>query len=207
MKILNIKSILVLALVFWFCAAAVVFLQQKKISLRFSVYLNSFIGYMLLVPMFAALNFLFKQENGNVLVLFLLVLIWSMDVFAYFTGKMFGKNKLACNVSPGKSWEGFIGALTLTLMLSVAIYYMAANNIIPFLHNITTNGLLVFLPLILVVSGFTVVGDLFESVIKRLNNVKDSGNILPGHGGLLDRLDSLTAAAPIFALIWIYFYV
>ena len=110
------------------------------------------------------------------------------DIGGYFAGRKFGKRKLAPAVSPGKTWEGFSGGLIANLLLGSLIAYLTGSNI----------GLL--LAIVVPTSLFSVLGDLLESMVKRHAGVKDSGVILPGHGGILDRVDSITAAAPVFAL-------
>lgn len=123
--------------------------------------------------------------------MFMFLLVWSADSGAYFVGRKFGKRKMAPNVSPNKSVEGLYGGLTLASFIIIGIqsYYLHVNII----HHI-----LFFILSFLTVLA-SVQGDLFESMIKRRAGVKDSGTILPGHGGVLDRIDSLLAAAPIFA--------
>ena len=124
-----------------------------------------------------------------------MLLIWGADSGAYFAGRAFGKRKLAPKVSPGKSWEGVIGGLLTALVAAViATQWLGA-----------VGGLAGFLALVAVTVFISVLGDLSESLFKRVMALKDSGGILPGHGGVLDRIDSLTAAAPIFALglLWL----
>lgn len=120
---------------------------------------------------------------------YLLMLIWSADVFAYFSGKYLGKNKLAPHVSPGKTWEGVYGALAGTFIGAVIGSFSFGFN---FQQGLMFFGLSIF---VVVISIF---GDLSESLYKRQNKIKDSGNLLPGHGGMLDRVDSLSAAAPFY---------
>jgi phosphatidate cytidylyltransferase len=121
-------------------------------------------------------------------------LVWAADIAAYFAGRRFGKNKLAPSISPGKTWEGVIGAL-----LGVAVYVLLVWAIAG------SPGKLPLIVLLLVASwcwvGLAVIGDLFESAIKRQAGVKDSGALLPGHGGLLDRIDALTSTLPMAALV------
>lgn len=148
-------------------------------------------GVLILVPAWLALIVLHSAENGPASVLFLFVLIWTADTGAYFVGRRFGKRKLAPQVSPGKSWEGALGALALTAMVA----YVGGRWFgVPDAH------LLLFVSLALVTIVFSIAGDLMESLYKRRAGVKDSGHLLPGHGGVLDRIDSMTAAAPVFAL-------
>ena len=130
------------------------------------------------------------ETTGPSLVLFLFVLIWVADSGAYLAGRYLGASRLASRVSPGKSWAGVVGGL-----LSGAALAVAAGQFfgIAFTHNV------LFLLLCLVTVLVSIVGDLAESLFKRLAGVKDSGDLLPGHGGVLDRIDSLTSAAPLFA--------
>lgn len=146
------------------------------------------IGLLTLVPAGIAVLVLHAQERGEWLVLALLLLVATADTGAYFSGRAFGKRKLAPNVSPGKSWEGVIGGLILVSLLAASF-------------SLLTDGpwyqaLAIALP----AAAVSVLGDLLESMLKRHRGVKDSGVILPGHGGVLDRIDGITAAAPIFAL-------
>jgi phosphatidate cytidylyltransferase len=131
---------------------------------------------------------------GNWLIMAVMVLVWGADIGAYFSGKAFGKRKLAPQVSPGKSWEGFFGGMALCLVITLVVGLVR--------HWSAAELLLGLLGAALVVA-ISVVGDLTESLFKRSAGVKDSSNLLPGHGGVLDRIDSLTAAIPVFAvLLW-----
>lgn len=153
-------------------------------------FLRGAMGLMVLVPCWAAINLIRMQQEGLYALLFLFVLIWGADTAAYFTGKRWGKTKLAPLISPGKSWQGLIGAVGFSFLLTLMI--------LGYLHTpVEIWPGAIALSLLTVI--FSVVGDLFESMLKREAGVKDSGHLLPGHGGLLDRIDSLTAAAPIFA--------
>lgn len=153
------------------------------------------IGLLILLPAWQGLV-LFKQwPEANWLILTVMVLVWGADIGAYFAGRRFGKRKLAPQVSPGKSWEGVFGGLLATLLIcvGVAIY-----------RDWSFAGALLALVGTAVVVLISVVGDLTESMFKRQSGIKDSSNLLPGHGGVLDRIDSLTAAIPVFAaLLWL----
>lgn len=151
-------------------------------------------GLFIFVPMAIALMALHLLDP--MLVLFLLILIWAADIGAYFAGKSFGKNKLCPRVSPGKTREGVYGGVALSQVAALSYVYIV-------IQTPSLSDFLIFCFLALVVSIVSVLGDLFESVLKRIAEVKDSGNILPGHGGLLDRIDSLTSSAPIFFLLFI----
>jgi phosphatidate cytidylyltransferase len=147
-------------------------------------------GLVTLIPAWAALMLLHSAPGpGAALVLFLLVLIWVADSGAYFAGRRWGRTKLAPGISPGKTLEGVAGAVAGALLCALA---WAA------LQGYRWEETLVFALLCVTTTLFSVAGDLFESLMKRLRDVKDSGRTLPGHGGLLDRIDSLTAAAPVF---------
>ncbi|MNE46814.1 Phosphatidate cytidylyltransferase [compost metagenome] len=125
-----------------------------------------------------------------------MLLVWCADIGAYFSGKRFGRRKLAVQVSPGKSWEGLYGGLaaSLALTLLVGLY-----------RDWDARELVVALLGAALVVLISVVGDLTESMFKRQSGIKDSSNLLPGHGGVLDRIDSLTAAVPMFAvLLWLH---
>lgn len=153
--------------------------------------LLALIGWVLLIPTGLAMVDLRVQSPW--LLLCIMSIVWMADIAAYFTGRKFGKHKLAPGISPGKTWEGVGGALfgvsLYVLILIWASWLPASQQMYP--------GIL-FLAVWIIV-GFAVIGDLFESAIKRQAGVKDSGAILPGHGGLLDRIDALTSTLPITA--------
>ena len=126
---------------------------------------------------------------GGELLLYLFSLVWIADIGAYFSGRKFGKHKLAPSISPGKTWEGVIGGLLANLVWIVGVYQLSSGWDLGFAQ---------FLIISLATSLISVVGDLFESILKREAGVKDSGKLLPGHGGVMDRIDSVIAAAPVF---------
>jgi phosphatidate cytidylyltransferase len=154
-------------------------------------------GLLVLSSTFYGLNVLREQNNGAKWLIVCLILIWSTDTFAYFTGRLIGKRPLAPLISPKKTVEGFWGGFIGTLVLALGLY---AANLLPS----ESMGLGVLLALTVGTILLAVIGDLFESVMKRLAGVKDSGKLLPGHGGILDRLDSLFAVVPFFALMIIW---
>ena len=151
------------------------------------VYLALPFGFALGLPKFSTLD---TEKTFTLEVFMLFVLIWSSDTFAYLTGKFFGKHKMAPKISPKKTWEGFAGGVVLTLLLGFFV-----EKYFPELRG---NWMIVGL----LVSIFAPLGDLVESQLKRSFAVKDSGNIIPGHGGVLDRLDSFIICAPV---VYLYF--
>ena len=151
------------------------------------VYLALPFGFALGLPKFSTLD---PEKTFTLEVFMLFVLIWSSDTFAYLTGKFFGKHKMAPKISPKKTWEGFAGGVVLTLILGFFV-----EQYFPELRG---NWMIVGL----LVSIFAPLGDLVESQLKRSFAVKDSGNIIPGHGGVLDRLDSFIICAPV---VYLYF--
>lgn len=146
-------------------------------------------GAWALAPMWLALTRLYLQAGqGAEMVVFVLVLIWAADIGAYFAGRHFGRLRLAPIVSPNKTWEGVLGGLfagSLVALAGAAWFHLPPSG---------------FLGLCIAAVLLSVVGDLLESMLKRQRGMKDSGSLLPGHGGMLDRIDSLTAAVPLLAL-------
>ncbi|MBI3479895.1 MAG: phosphatidate cytidylyltransferase [Nitrosomonadales bacterium] len=149
------------------------------------------VGWAVLIP--TGLAMLDLRGDHPWLLLGMMCLVWVADIAAYFAGRKFGKNKLAPNISPGKTWEGVGGAI-----LGVSVCIAIAWGFSPYASQF------VLLPILLIASwcwvALAVIGDLFESAIKRQAGVKDSGALLPGHGGLLDRIDALTSTLPLAAL-------
>lgn len=148
-------------------------------------------GWLVLLPAWAALVVLHAhQPQGPWLVVFLMVTIWCADSAAYFVGRRWGRRRLASRVSPGKSWEGALGGVAAVLLLAAAV-----QELLGFRAYLPA-----FLALVMVTALASILGDLLESLYKRQAGIKDSGSLFPGHGGVLDRIDSLTSAAPLFVL-------
>lgn len=186
-----IPGVMIASFIWWiFAFILVLFYPKLSQGWRKNITLRGLMGWVILIPCWLAINYIRNiPEIGIYVLLFLFVLIWGADSGAYFAGKYFGKNKLAPHVSPGKTWEGLAGALVVTFIITIATLYwvQASYKVKCFVCMIAFMTVL-----------FSVVGDLFESMLKRNEGLKDSGRLLPGHGGILDRIDSLTAAAPVF---------
>lgn len=176
------QALLQIACIWWFIAFIWTFFFPTPIPLA----LRWICGALVLVPVFVAMLTLYRMSAEYLL--FALVIVWAADCGAYFSGKMFGRVKLAPSISPGKTWEGVVGGLVLVAALTIG-WALYANLEIS-----------VLLPFCLGVAAISVVGDLTVSMFKRTAGVKDSGKLFPGHGGVLDRIDSVSAAAPLFAL-------
>ena len=175
-------TVLQIAFVWWFAA----FIWTMFFPTPIPAAVRWASGVLVLVPLFTALVLLFR--DGPQYLLFALLIVWAADAGAYFAGKRFGRVKLAPSISPGKTWEGVIGGLLLVMVLSVVA------------GNWADVSIAVLLPFCLGVAALSIVGDLTVSMFKRTAGLKDSGTLFPGHGGVLDRVDSVAAAAPLFTL-------
>jgi phosphatidate cytidylyltransferase len=180
------------AVLFWLVAHRLVRGYPGNVRLWSSPALLAPVGFVLLVPAWLGLTLLHGLSAWWLL--YVLLLVWGADTGAYFAGRAFGSIKLAPAVSPGKTLEGFFGGLALTMLLALAV---------AFYRELSGQRFFAFMGLSLLTVLASVLGDLFESMVKRHAGIKDSGRIFPGHGGALDRIDSLTAAAPVFALGWL----
>ena len=176
------EQILLIAFAWWFAAFIWTFFYPTAIpgAVRWLG------GALVLVPLFTALVVLFR--TGVEYLVFTLLIVWAADAGAFFAGKQFGRVKLAPKISPGKTWEGALGGLGVVALLAVAVAYWAHERVS------------VLLPFCLAIAALSIVGDLTVSMFKRSAGIKDSGTLFPGHGGVLDRIDSVAAAAPLFAL-------
>lgn len=181
-------GLIVLAIVFWLFIAPLWLLGRWQATPAF---VRAGVGVVVLLPTWAALLYLHARGPG--FLVGVMAVVWIADTAAYFTGRRLGRHKLAPAISPGKTWEGVAGAFC-----ALALYASALSLLIgmPLLSlGIMVSGLLYL----------SVLGDLFESWIKRVSGMKDSGNILPGHGGVLDRIDALTSTLPVATgmLMWL----
>lgn len=177
-------SLVVIAVVTLFRFSKELYFENGKLIFTV-IYTAIPFSFALALPKFSSEDHTFSLE-----VFFLFILIWSSDSFAYFAGRLFGKHKMAPKISPKKTWEGFAGGVLLTLILG----YFIESNFPELRGNWMFVGFLV--------SIFAPLGDLVESQLKRTFGVKDSGNIIPGHGGILDRLDSFIICVPV---VYLYF--
>ncbi len=180
------RAVFALSVAFW-CVIAPCWLWLK-LAVRHRLLL-ALAGLIVLVPTWLALS---RLQNDPPLLLVLLGVIWIADSAAYFTGRSVGRRKLAPAISPGKTWEGVAGAF-----VAVAIYAALLHA-----YTDTTGELSTLVLASFGMTALSIVGDLFESWLKRCAGVKDSGGIFPGHGGMLDRIDGLTASMPLAALIF-----
>jgi len=194
------KGILITSLVWWFVALLLVISYPCSVRFWQNTYIKILFACFTLIPFFIgmidlrSIAYHYDSYQGAFWLLYVLVLVWATDSGAYFAGKTFGKHKLAPKVSPGKTIEGLIGGLLLSLLISLIVYlndYFAISLCKLMISSIFA----IFV---------SVLGDLTESMFKREANIKDSGHLIPGHGGILDRIDSLTAAIPVFAALSLY---
>jgi phosphatidate cytidylyltransferase len=181
-------ALILLAVVFWLLVAPLWLLGHWHAEQAF---VRAMVGVVLLVPTWAAL--LYLHARGPAMLLGVMAIVWIADTAAYFAGRHFGRHKLAPTISPGKTWEGVAGAL-----IALALYAGAVSLGVG----------MPLLSLFVMIAGLlylSVLGDLFESWIKRVSGMKDSGDVLPGHGGVLDRIDALTSTLPIATgmLMWL----
>lgn len=179
---------------FWFLAFALIRHFPVTQSRWEGVPKTALMGFFTLLPTWIALIQLKYLEPQGYLVLTLVALVSIADIGAYFTGRAWGRAKLAPKLSPGKSWAGFWGGVASSFVLALLLLYPLQMSVV----DLDLFRVLAFLIVAVIVAVFSVLGDLFESMLKRSQGLKDSGKALPGHGGVLDRIDSLTSAAPVF---------
>lgn len=177
-----------IAAVFW-CLVMPLWLQKKW---ALSGIGGLLVGAVVLFPTWLAMVQLRTLGPGVLLGIF--AVVWMADIAAYFSGKAFGKHKLAPSISPGKTWEGAIGA-----GVGVVIYGLVVRQV----FGLELLTLPLWILVLFAVTAISIIGDLYESLLKRKAGIKDSSNILPGHGGVLDRIDSLTSTLPVVALFWL----
>ena len=192
-------SLLMMSVLFWIFLAPFILAKGMNLSLQKFKPFYSILGLIILPATWFALVFL--RELGLVFLLSIMALVWVADIGAYFIGKAFGKHKLAAQISPGKSIEGAIGGLGLCYLYAfLCVVYLPLGDTLFGALAIRFGWVAMFL-MVTVLAAFSVFGDLFESQLKRLAGVKDSSHLLPGHGGVLDRVDALIPTMPIAALL------
>ncbi len=191
-----ILPLLLLSVLIWGFILSLLFLYKAQTNFyKKHPWLLRFIGYWVLIPAWYALVYL--HAFNFIYVFYVISLIAFADIGAYFAGKRFGKHKLAPELSPGKTWEGALGGFLLTLVWACVGAALST-------HSVAQGLIFVFFSMLAVLISIS--GDLFESMVKRQAGAKDSGRLLPGHGGVLDRIDGLVAALPVFTLglYWAY---
>tara|TARA_B100001750_G_scaffold218950_1_gene205487 strand:- start:791 stop:1642 length:852 start_codon:yes stop_codon:yes gene_type:complete len=156
-------------------------------------------GLMALIPTWVGIVQIKYLNPQGFLLLGMVVMVAAADIGAYFVGKRIGKNRLAPSLSPNKTWEGVLGGFAACLLVGILLIWLLHSYLI----TLSNGQILILVLLSLVVMLFDVIGDLLESMLKRNRDLKDSGKILPGHGGILDRVDGLLAVTPIFVLTFL----
>ncbi|MCW8909039.1 MAG: phosphatidate cytidylyltransferase [Gammaproteobacteria bacterium] len=185
------KLLMAITFLWWLFIIYRMSISDPKAPSSESSLLKIFTGFLILIPPILALVYIHQSADGAHWLLYSIIIVWIADSGAYFSGRKYGKKKLAVKISPGKTVEGLYGAV-----MATTVYTFAAALFFQ---------LDVMQTAILLIIGFfatliSVAGDLYISLLKRERGVKDSGSILPGHGGVLDRIDSITSSAPFFAL-------
>ena len=153
----------------------------------------------ILLPFYMGLSWLYQSDWSSAAILFVLLIVWSADIGAFFSGRYFGQHALAKMISPNKTWEGVAGGVLLAVAVSAVGLSLWRQ---PGAWSMVAG--LILLVMVILTALISVIGDLIESMVKRHRGVKDSGNLIPGHGGILDRIDALTAAVPCFVLMFWY---
>lgn len=187
----HVQHLLGLGGIWWALALLWVKSYPASAALWGRLPVRALMGLFVLIPCWLALVYVRSLDDGIICLAYLVAIVVTADTGAYFSGRKFGKSKLAPAVSPGKSWAGFWGGFICTFVLAASIgayYHIAGLSYIALIAVTLVTGLA------------SVLGDLLESMVKRHRGIKDSGSLLPGHGGVMDRIDSMTAAAPVFAL-------
>ena len=183
--------VLWIGVIWWLWVIFILYHYVKTQNQQQMLFTNMMIGFLVILPCWVGLNSLRSGSHGAEFLLLFFFLLWSVDSGAYWFGTKFGKRKLASRLSPRKTIVGVVGGflfMLVFLVLGIWILYIPRSR------------WLALLIIAVIMNIFSIIGDLFASMLKRKANVKDSGNIMPGHGGFLDRMDSALAAAPVFAL-------
>ncbi len=195
---LPVVPLLILSLFWWLAALVLVLGYPKFDELWGNQAVIVLIGFVVMLPGFSALNAIKQFPESAFLICLLFFLIWGADIGAYFSGKAFGKRKLAPRVSPGKSWAGFFGGMATSVAIAILMALYWGSPVLMSLTGVAYAAACVGIAMV------SVLGDLTISMFKRHRDIKDSSNLLPGHGGFLDRIDSLLSASPVFALYLLF---
>lgn len=185
-----VVALYTLSVVFWIFLIPLWLNRQWRLSSLAGL----LVGAVVLLPTWLALVQLRAVHPGVLLAV--MALVWMADIAAYFAGRKFGRNKLAPSISPGKTQEGALGAFIGVMLYGLVIGHFLLAGKVP---------LTAWMLALVLATAVSIIGDLFESLLKRKAGIKDSSNVLPGHGGVLDRIDSLTSTLPLAALAWLAF--
>ncbi len=185
-----VVALYTLSVIFWIFLIPLWLNRQWRLSSLAGL----LVGAVVLLPTWLALVQLRAVHPGVLLAV--MALVWMADIAAYFAGRKFGRNKLAPSISPGKTQEGALGAFVGVMLYGLVIGHFLLAGKVP---------LTAWMLALVLATAVSIIGDLFESLLKRKAGIKDSSNILPGHGGVLDRIDSLTSTLPLAALAWLAF--
>lgn len=199
MTSLSIEWVLLGSVMWWLIATLCVLTFPDTKTIWSSKNVRCLIGVVVLLPMWKALVFIREANlipatewSGLWIILYMLLMVWAADIGAYFSGKAWGNAKLAPKVSPGKSWAGAWGGVISTIILALFAAYMLEFTLLLTVQLIVIT---------IITAMISIIGDLTESMFKRHRGIKDSSQLLPGHGGVLDRIDSLAAAVPVFVFL------
>jgi phosphatidate cytidylyltransferase len=198
----EIHSVILAVGAFWWLIACLLVIQYpKKVALWQAKPVRALLGFFVLIPMWVGFMTLKGQEHSSLIIVYVMLIIWGADTGAYFAGKTWGNSKLAPNVSPGKSWAGFWGGLATTGLIAV-VFSLSVNK---WLSPMSVDDFTLLAIITFITAIISVMGDLVESMMKRHRGIKDSSQLLPGHGGVLDRIDSMASAVPVFAFFMLLF--
>ncbi|CAA0108779.1 Phosphatidate cytidylyltransferase [BD1-7 clade bacterium] len=190
--LLKLRDAMGAACLFWSIALLWVMGYPGSAGFWGAPWVRLIMGFIIICSPVAALSYLVSLNDGRWFFIYLVGVVASADIGAYFAGKQFGKSKLAPKVSPGKSWAGFWGG-----MASSAIFSFVCGQA----FNVVGLAPMALVAVTAITFLASVLGDLVESMVKRHSGIKDSSQLLPGHGGIMDRIDSVSAAAPVFVLL------
>lgn len=193
-EIVSFGWLLALSVGWWLAGFALILCYPSATRWWASPWRRVVAGVLVLCSMWLGFYWIKSADDTNLLITLLMLLVWGADIGAYYAGRAFGKRKLLPDVSPGKTWVGAVAAVVSAMIIGLLVVLVTVNTQLWGWQDYVL--LMVFAALVVVMS---IVGDLVESMVKRHRGLKDSGSILPGHGGIMDRIDSMCAAAPVFA--------